>query len=408
MKKNKVLLVISQVYPPDPAAVGQYMDEAAREMSRRGWTVSVLTANRGYDNPEKVYPRRETIAGVLIRRLSISSFGKSSILVRLLAGLIFTLQCFFYAMFMRNLESILVSTSPPLAPIAAVAVKKLRRVPYSYWVMDINPDQMVKLGMITEKSLAVWFYNRLNRFILKNVDSVITLDQDMAENIVKKIDVTNQLYIIPPWPLLEQKKLNNYRDNLFRNKYHLDHKFVFMYSGNHSMANPLDTLLKAALNMQDRPDIVFFFIGGGVKKPEIDQLIEVNQTANIFSLPYQPLNSIGDSLAAADVHIVSMGAEMVGVVHPSKIYGAMAVGRPVLAIVPAKSNIYEMVKEYRIGWQVDHGDIDGMMTTLRKIVSLPRQELDEMGKRAKELAGGIFSKDELLNKFCNVIESKFI
>ena len=82
------LLVLSQVYVPDPASVGQHMADAAQEMAHRGWRVVVLTSRTGYDDPAITYPAREVRQGVEIRRLSWASFGKRSIAARLPARLV--------------------------------------------------------------------------------------------------------------------------------------------------------------------------------------------------------------------------------------------------------------------------------------------------------------------------------
>ena len=103
----KTLLVLSQVYPPDPASVGQHMADAAEAMAGRGWRVVVLAANRGYDDPSVVYDRAEVRHGVTVRRLPLSSFGKSSIVMRVLAGTIFTLQCVTWGLLTRRLAIIL-------------------------------------------------------------------------------------------------------------------------------------------------------------------------------------------------------------------------------------------------------------------------------------------------------------
>src|SRR5262245_22640678 len=137
------LLVLSQVYIPDPASVGQHMADAAAAMAERGYDVRVLTSNRGYDNPALRYPAREVIQGVAIRRLPFSSFGKKSIPIRLLGGLSFVLQCAFWGLFTPRLAAILVSTSPPMCSLAALIIAWVRRVPIKYWVMDLNPDQTI-------------------------------------------------------------------------------------------------------------------------------------------------------------------------------------------------------------------------------------------------------------------------
>ena len=78
------ILVISQVYPPDPTSVGQHMHDAARGLAARGYAVRVLTSARGYDNPSVKYQPRELKDGVDIIRLPLSSLGKRTILHRLL------------------------------------------------------------------------------------------------------------------------------------------------------------------------------------------------------------------------------------------------------------------------------------------------------------------------------------
>src|SRR6185503_10863307 len=99
---------------------------------------------------------------------------------------------------------------------------------------------------------------------------------------------------------------------------------------NHSPANPLRTLLEATLGFKDRDDVRFFFVGGGLGKKEVETFAREHDVRNIISLPYQPLADLRYSLSAADVHVVSLGENMVGIVHPCKIYGAMTVGRPIL------------------------------------------------------------------------------
>ena len=113
---GRTVLVLSQVYVPDPAAVGQHMADMASELAGRGYTVRVLAANRGYEDPSVRYLSWETRDGVTVRRLPLSSFGKHSVPLRLLAGMIFVLQCMVRGLFVRRLSGVVVSTSPPAPP----------------------------------------------------------------------------------------------------------------------------------------------------------------------------------------------------------------------------------------------------------------------------------------------------
>ena len=331
--QKPLLLVISQVYVPDPASVGQHLADVAEGMVQRGYDVRVLTSRSGYENPHEKYAPRELRAGVQILRLPWSSFGKKSLAHRLIGQAAFLIQVIARGVFARRLAKILVSTSPPMASFAAIVIGLVRRVPITYWVMDLNPDQAVALHKIKPNALLVRLMKWLNRRIFARAAQVVVLDRFMAERIGQQYKVRGQLEIIPPWPHEDHLEVPVGADP-FQAQYNPDGKFVVMYSGNHSLASPVTTLLEAALRMQDDPRFLFMFIGGGLGKREVDEAIASRRPANIISLPYQPLERIGYSLRTADVHAVTLGNEMVGIIHPCKVYGAMAVGRPVLFVGP--------------------------------------------------------------------------
>ncbi len=398
------LLVLSQVYVPDPASVGQHMHDAAAEMVRRGWRVIVYTADRGYDDPSVRFPRREVRDGVEIRRLPLCSFGKKSIPVRVLGQLSFLFQCILRGVFMRQLAGLFITTSPPMAAIAALMIGLFRRVPITYWVMDLNPDQVIVLGKISERSLPARAFDMLNRLILRRASDVIVLDRFMAERVLRKRDVRDKLHIMPPWPHQSHLEVIDHASNPFRRTHGLERKFVVMYSGNHGYSTPVRTVLDAALKMQDREDLIFMFIGGGVGKKDVDQTIAEHKPRNIISLPYQPLDQIKYSLSAADVHLVSVGESVVGVVHPCKVYGAMAVERPILLLGPDPCHVSDIIDEHRIGWRIKHGDVDGAIRTLEEILNTSQEELRAMGQRAAALTRDTFSDTVLRRKLCDVIE----
>ncbi|HWB19061.1 MAG TPA: glycosyltransferase family 4 protein [Phycisphaerales bacterium] len=403
-RRKKTILFLSQVYVPDPASVGQHMADAAAAMASRGYTVRVLTANRGYDDPSVKYKSHETIEGVEITRLPFSSFGKKSIPVRLLGAVMFLMQAILHGIFVPRLACVVVSTSPPMCSVAAVIIGFLRRAPIKFWVMDINPDQVVQLGKIKEKSIPARLFNFFNRVILKRSADVVTLDRFMAERVNAKRDVSNKLAVMPPWPHEQALDVVPHEHNPFRDKHSLQERFVFMYSGNHSIASPLTTILQAALKLQDDPRIMFMFIGGGLGKKEVEETIAAHKPTNMMSLPYQPMADLKYSLSAADVHLVTLGNEMVGVIHPCKIYGAMAVARPILLLGPKPSHASEVIDQFDVGWSIQHGDVESAVTLLRQIAQTDPQILKEMGARAQRAIATQLSKDVLCGRFCDVLE----
>ena len=471
MPAPKNFLIITQVFSPDPAAVGQYFDEAAQAIAGTGASVTVLTANRGYDNPDERFAAKEDRDGIQIRRLPLSSFGKASIPVRIFAQLSFLVQCILRGLFTPKLTDLLVSTSPPMAAITAVIIGFFRpKLKVHYWVMDINPDQAVILGAFKPRHPLVLALDWLNRRILKRADSVIALDRFMAKRLLAKLTQktedrgqrtakapvgapapqpsalkpqVSKITIIPPWPMDDYLETVPHAENTFREKQGWTDKFVVMYSGNHSLVHPLDTILDAAEKLKDDPRFVFAFIGGGKGKQAVEdrirkleegdlrpeehsspqpsslssQVSALESQPSIESLPYQPLDQIKYSLSAADLHIVSLGNDMSGIVHPCKIYGALSIGRPVLTLGPKESYLNDILKkedrsqksevsqetDRAIGYAIQHGDVDAAVAALKAAAGQTQEERAAIGQRAEEVARERFSREQLVAQFLDTV-----
>ena len=497
MPSPKNFLIITQVFSPDPAAVGQYFDEAAQAIAGTGASVTVLTANRGYDNPDARFAAEENRNGIRIRRLPFSSFGKASIPVRIFAQLSFLIQCILRGLFTPKLTDLLVSTSPPMAAITAVIIGFFRpKLKVHYWVMDINPDQAVILGAFSPKHPLVLALDWLNRRILKRADNVIALDRFMAERLRAKCESGfrakrqdrarsepdqvrkpesdiepsdlntsphsdsskagscshsdrnfERITILPPWPMDDYLETVPHSENQFRKAQGWENKFVVMYSGNHSLVHPLDTILDAAEQLKDDPRFIFAFIGGGKGKQAVEdrirkleegdlrpeknsspqpsslssQVSALKSQPSIVSLPYQPLDQIRFSLSAADLHIVSLGGNMSGIVHPCKIYGALSIGRPVLTLGPKESYLSDIIEpatphsefstlhsaegqsHSAAGYAIQHGDVAGAVAALTAAADQTQQERAAMDQRAQQIATEKFGREQLVQQFLDTI-----
>ncbi|HEX8521859.1 MAG TPA: glycosyltransferase family 4 protein [Tepidisphaeraceae bacterium] len=401
---NRTVLIISQTFVPDPASVGQHMADVAVEMARRGYRVKVYTSQRGYENPSVKYVKRENLHGVEITRLSLASFGKKSIFLRVLGTASFMAQSIFLCLFTPRLAGIFFSTSPPLIGLAATIAHKVRRVPIAYWAMDLNPDQLIAMGKLKPTDFAARVLEKINRIILKNSSLIVALDRFMGERLRARADVDRKMQVMPPWPHEEHLDPLPHEQNPFRAKHNLEGKFVVMYSGNHSPANPLRTLLDATLAYKDDPTIQFMFIGGGLGKKEVEAHIQQHGLTNVASLPYQPLADLRYSLSAADVHVVSLGEDMVGIVHPCKIYGAMSVGRPILFLGPKPSHVSDILEKHDIGVHVAHGDVQGAVRAIGELKATPAQRLNEMGVLAQRVMQESLSQRILCTRFCDWLE----
>jgi len=401
----KTILIISQVFVPDPASVGQHIADVGYVLARRGHRVLVYASRRGFENPSVIYPARETINGVEIRRLPFASFGKKNLLLRILGTATFMTQAFLRCLFTPRLAGIFFSTSPPMIGLVCTLAAAIRRVPTVYWAMDLNPDQLLALGKIKPTSLSARVLEFVNKRILKHSNLIIALDRFMAARLENRKTIRHKLVTIPPWPHESFIEPVDPQTNPFRLKHNLAGKFVFMYSGNHSPSNPLKTVLDAAVRLKDHPDIRFLFVGGGTGKKEVEQTIKDHSLTNVISLPYQPLADLRYSLSAADVHIVSLGSEMVGIIHPCKVYGAMAVARPILFLGPKPSHISDLLDRHNFGRHISHGEVDAAEKAIATFFNTPRSQLEEMGQLAQQLLRSSLSQEQLCGQFCDEVES---
>jgi colanic acid biosynthesis glycosyl transferase WcaI len=408
---RKTVLIVSQVFVPDPASVGQHMADVAVELARRfqisgKYNLRVYASARGYENPTVEYPLRETIGHADVRRFPFASFGKKSMRLRVFGTAVFMIQAFFAAMFTPRLAGIFFSTSPPLIGLPLSMLAAFRRVPTVYWAMDLNPDQLIALGKLKQTDWICRILEATNKFILRRSSLVIALDRFMAARLAARKIPRLKICVLPPWPHETQTDDEAViTENPFRARHNLNGKFVIMYSGNHSPSNPLTTILNAIIRLKAEPDIRFLFVGGGSAKQQVEEYIRNHELANAISLPYQPLADLKHSLSAADVHIVSLGEEMVGIIHPCKIYGAMAVARPILFLGPRPSHISDILDQHDIGVQIRHGDINGAIDAIRKMHDMSSGKSQLMGLTAQKVLRESLSQEIICNRLCDEVEN---
>jgi glycosyltransferase involved in cell wall biosynthesis len=234
---------------------------------------------------------------------------------------------------------------------------------------------------------------------------VIALDRFMAQRLAARKIPRLKICVLPPWPHeTGADDVDTSAENPFRERHKLDGKFVIMYSGNHSPSNPLTTILNAIVRLKAEPDIRFLFVGGGSAKQQVEDYIRNHELGNAISLPYQPLADLKHSLSAANVHIVSLGEDMVGIIHPCKIYGAMAASRPILFLGPKPSHISDLLDQHDIGVQIRHGDVNGAVDAIRQMHDMSSGKLQLMGRTAQKVLRQSLSQEILCSRLCDAVE----
>lgn len=399
------ILLINQCFYPSVNATGQYLTDLALDLVRRHHEVTVLTGNRRYDNPSVLYAQSENYQGIRIIRISSSGFGRHSKLSRVVDATFFYFNLFFKLLRLPRQDAVVGLTTPPLVACIGNLFCLLKGGRFVYWVMDLNPDELIATGWIKEQSLIAKLLGRINRYVLRKSHAIVALDRFMKKRILERYGIEDKkVFVIPPWSQDESLKPSDSLENRFRTQHGLQDKFIVMYSGNHSACHPLETLLQAARHFEKEPDIVFCFLGGGILTEEVGSFKNLHKLKNILQFPYQPFESLSDSLSAADLHVVVMGDPYVGIIHPSKVYGILAVGKPFAFIGPLDSPIGELVTTHDVGHHVKHGDVAGLVATIEKARQWDSNERFLITEKTLHLKTTWFSQRKLSAELISLIE----
>jgi colanic acid biosynthesis glycosyl transferase WcaI len=377
------ILLLNQCFYPDVVSTAQHLTDLATALVSRGHGVTVITSDRGYDDPTRRFARRELWNGIKIIRIPSVSLGKNGRWRRAFNFGSFLLACSLRLLTLRRFDVVVALTSPPLISFLAALFVKLKGGSFCFWVMDLNPDEAVAAGWLDEDSPTTRLLQRMLNYSFQQAAQTIVLDRFMKERVVAKGITPARIAVVPPWSHDDQVGYSETGREAFRRQHGLAEKFVVMYSGNHSPCHPLDTLVDAAFALQERSEIVFCFVGGGSEQLKVREFASRHRLGNVKCLPYQPLNELSSSLSAADLHVVVMGEEFVGIVHPCKVYNIMSIGTQTLYIGPSPSHVTDIASQQGKFFLTSHGDAAGVTTAILEATHLHvRQPLTPYSKQA--------------------------
>ena len=399
------ILILTQVYWPDTAATAQHLADLGAELASRGHEVEVVCVRRSYEDPAVQYPAEEVHAGVKIRRLWSTGLGKASVWRRLVDFASCNLAMAWRVMWMPRdaAEVMLGMTSPPLISWVGSLVARWKGWRFCHWGMDLQPELAIEAGMIRKGSVPARVLEGLANAIFRRSDRIVALDRFMAGHMSSRGARPGAVAVLPVWPVMTEPWRGERLANPFRLAQGFGDRIVVMYSGNHAVVHPLDTLLEAILTLRDDPRFLFVFIGGGVRTKDVRVFRDRHGLENVVQLPFQPRERIHESLAAADLHVVVMGDGQVGYTHPNKVYGAMYVGRPFLYIGPEPSHVSELLDRCAGNYGVRHGDPAGVVAALQAFADAGWESADRVGAENARYAQDNFHPRALIPKMAELV-----
>lgn len=367
MKHTRVLLV-NRYYFPDESATAQLLTDLAVELAAQGFETHVICSRQLYDTPDARLPAEETVRGVFVHRIWTSRFGRRRLLGRALDYLSFYASCALALMSLAGRSDLVIAeTDPPLVALVAAFVARIKGAKLVNWLQDVFPEVASRLGasplpVPLDRTLRIWRDTSL-RFASMNV----VIGNQMQEYLAARGIPADKIRVIPNWAAEDAQSPKPVQDSQLRAALGLTGKFVVGYSGNLGRAHEYQVFLDAAAALKSSREIEFLFIGGGARMMTLKEGAESLQLTNMRFEPYQPRKSLADSLAAADVHLVSLLPPLEGLVLPSKFYGILAAARPVLFVGDREGEIARLIDDSRCGLVVPSGDAAALAAAIRRL-----------------------------------------
>lgn len=417
---KKRLLIYAHYYYPDVASTGQLLTELAEEMTDC-FEVTVICAVPSYDGqiPSRYLQGKyfkEEHNGVQILRVSVPAFCKTDKSSRVKNILIYFLRSMWATLKINHIDCILSCSQPPiLGDLLGVWGKWFKHARLVSMEQDWNPEQIVcaKAG---KNKVFIQVLLLLDKFANSQTDMVVTVGRDLVETLHNRFAGHNGRIIkCPPVELIhnwiDEKKifpLSNTDRNvvLFKEKYKLTNKFIIMYSGNLGLYYDLEGLLKVIERFRpgethsvDGREVVFVFVGAGSVMDKMKQYTAVHKMNNVSFIPYQKKEDLIYSLNAGDVHWCVNAKGIKGISCPSKLYGIMAVGKPVLGVLEKAAEAEIIVRESGCGILCEPGDYKGIAENIGRILKLNHTELFRMGENGRKYLKQKLTKEISIEKY---------
>ncbi len=402
------VLIVTQYFWPEDFRI----NDLALGLKERGHQVTVLTGKPNYPGgsffPGYSFfsPAREDYHGVDVRRVPLIPRGNGK-------GLRLFLNYFSFAFLASLLASwfcrekydviFVFEPSPVTVGLPAIVLKAIKRIPILFWVQDLWPESLSSTGAVQSPQILGWV-DWLVRAIYSRCDKILMSSRAFAESIRQKNVPDDKLLYFPNsaeglyFPLVVPGDAPERRL--------MPAGFKIMFAGNIGAAQDFETILAAAIQLKNYPDIHWVVLGDGRRKTWVEEQVKAHGlSAQVHLLGRFPLETMPRFFALADVLLVTLRKEPIfALTIPTKVQSYLACAKPLVAALDGEGG--RVIEESGAGMAVPSGDVDALASAVLRMYRMLPEERQTMGRQGRVYYERHFDRELLLDQLIQELKNQ--
>ena len=394
-RTGKILLV-TQHYAPFPSTTSGYMTEIARELAQKSRVVVISSSPNSASKLPPTPGEPEVV--------EIKSWwpGKSALVSRSLAAVLFSVQVFVAVLKHARSEDVLLCVTTPFTlPYTVALAARLRKAASALIIYDLYPDSLVMAGFLRASSTLTQWLRLANRMMFRSLDAIVIIGRDMSAKLLDYPQMTAaKINLIPNWATLPVRYRELTPENPYRQR--CGDGFVVAMSGNAGFTHDPESVFEAARILKNSTNIKFLLSGEGVGWAKLRDMQAASPLPNVTLNERVPESELESFLSAGNIWIIPYRKNNTGVSVPSRIYNLLAVGRPIIICSEPDAEAAMLVREEDIGWVTPPEDPEAIARIISFAASAAANT-NEKGHRAAIVAPR-FTRQIALNAYRDLMD----
>ena len=385
------ILIVSQYFWPENFRI----NDLALGLKALGHTVSVLTGQPNYPEGRFYkgygFGRRwiETYQGIRVCRVPLIARGKAGGLMLMLNFLSFAFFASLLGPFLcrGKIDLIFVfEVSPITVGFPAIVMKKLKKAPIFFWVLDLWPESLSSSGKMKSGKILklVGFFVR---YIYEHCDKLLVSSKGFMSSITAVSPRSRDIVYFPNWV----EEISGQKNA----PYTFPSGVKIMFAGNIGASQSFSTICEAAEQLKAYADIHWIILGDGRMAPRVRERIrKTGLESNFHMLGRYPGETMPWFFSHADAMLVTLKDEPnFELTIPGKVQSYLASGKPVIASLSGEGA--KLISEAAAGISCPAEDADALANAVLKLYNMDERERARMGQNGREYCLANFDRTKL-------------